>query len=110
MSSAGVCAWPISFSFAFHRLSCAGDPYPLCRRKRPCIKRGDSCEPESAFGYRRCDAGTGQRMAELAWLGIVRHGESTGNVAALQAETARSEVIDLPQRDADVPLSETGRE
>jgi 2,3-bisphosphoglycerate-dependent phosphoglycerate mutase len=49
-------------------------------------------------------------MAELEWLGIVRHGESTGNVAASQAETGGLEMIDIPERDADVPLSETGRE
>jgi len=49
-------------------------------------------------------------MAELDWLGIVRHGESTGNVAAAAAETGRLELIDIPQRDADVPLSDTGSE
>jgi broad specificity phosphatase PhoE len=43
-------------------------------------------------------------------LGIVRHGESTGNVAAAAAETGRLEQIDIPERDADVPLSDTGRE
>ncbi|GAA0912333.1 histidine phosphatase family protein [Virgisporangium ochraceum] len=49
-------------------------------------------------------------MAELSWLGIVRHGESTGNLAAAAAETGRLEEIDIPERDADVPLSDTGRE
>ena len=49
-------------------------------------------------------------MAELSWLGVVRHGESTGNVAAAAAETGRLEQIDIPERDADVPLSDTGRE
>jgi 2,3-bisphosphoglycerate-dependent phosphoglycerate mutase len=49
-------------------------------------------------------------MAELDWLLVVRHGESTGNVAALRAETAGLEIIDIPERDADVPLSRTGRE
>lgn len=49
-------------------------------------------------------------MAELDWLGVVRHGESTGNVAATAAETAGIELIDIPERDADVPLSDTGRE
>jgi broad specificity phosphatase PhoE len=49
-------------------------------------------------------------MAELDWLGVVRHGESTGNVAATAAETAGIEQIDIPERDADVPLSGTGRE
>jgi broad specificity phosphatase PhoE len=49
-------------------------------------------------------------MAELQWLGIVRHGESIGNVAATKAETDRVELIDILERDADVPLSQTGRE
>ncbi|HET9873228.1 MAG TPA: histidine phosphatase family protein [Propionibacteriaceae bacterium] len=39
---------------------------------------------------------------------LVRHGESTGNVAAAQAYTDRAEVIDIGLRDADVPLSEPG--
>jgi 2,3-bisphosphoglycerate-dependent phosphoglycerate mutase len=49
-------------------------------------------------------------MAELRWLGYVRHGESTGNLAAARAEADGLEVIDIPERDADVPLSDTGRE
>lgn len=49
-------------------------------------------------------------MAELDWLGVVRHGESTGNVAATAAETAGTDLIDIPERDADVPLSETGED
>jgi len=49
-------------------------------------------------------------MTELGWLGVLRHGESTGNVSAYQAETSGLEVIDIPERDADVPLSSTGRE
>jgi probable phosphoglycerate mutase len=49
-------------------------------------------------------------MAELDWLGVIRHGESTGNVAAEAAERAGAEVIDIAERDADVPLSDTGRE
>ncbi|RKN40624.1 histidine phosphatase family protein [Micromonospora endolithica] len=49
-------------------------------------------------------------MAEMATLWIVRHGESTANVAASAAEAAGSELIDLSHRDADVPLSDTGRE
>src|SRR3954469_13229262 len=49
-------------------------------------------------------------MAELDWLGVVRHGESTGNVIATAAERDGVELIDIPERDADVPLSDTGRE
>lgn len=46
----------------------------------------------------------------MEYLWLVRHGESIGNVAATRAEEAGGEVIDLDVRDADVPLSETGRE
>ncbi|MFG3684702.1 histidine phosphatase family protein [Micromonospora sp. NPDC047740] len=50
-------------------------------------------------------------MAELAALWIVRHGESTANVAASRAEAAGAELTGLTQhRDADVPLSPTGQE
>jgi probable phosphoglycerate mutase len=49
-------------------------------------------------------------MGELDWLGVIRHGESTGNRAAQDAETAGAEAIDIPERDADVPLSDTGRD
>jgi len=41
---------------------------------------------------------------------LVRHGESTGNVARRAALRADAEVIDIPERDPDVPLSEHGRE
>jgi probable phosphoglycerate mutase len=41
---------------------------------------------------------------------LVRHGESTANVAATAAEAAGSETIDVAERDADVPLSEKGIE
>lgn len=49
-------------------------------------------------------------MAQLQWLGVIRHGQSTGNVIAAEAEAAGAEAIEIPQRDADVPLSPTGRE
>jgi broad specificity phosphatase PhoE len=49
-------------------------------------------------------------MAELQWVGIVRHGQSTGNVIAEKAERDGLEEIPIPERDADVPLSGTGRE
>lgn len=41
---------------------------------------------------------------------LVRHGESAGNVAAAQAAENGAELIEVPSRDADVELSETGRE
>lgn len=49
-------------------------------------------------------------MEQLEWLAVVRHGLSTGNVSAQQAETGGAEIIDIPERDADVPLSDLGRE
>jgi broad specificity phosphatase PhoE len=41
-------------------------------------------------------------------LTLVRHGESVGNVAASAAAASGAEVIDVGQRDADVPLTDTG--
>lgn len=41
---------------------------------------------------------------------LIRHGESMGNAAAAAANAARSEVIVIDQRDADVPLSPVGLE
>ncbi|WP_120338507.1 histidine phosphatase family protein [Cryobacterium soli] len=41
---------------------------------------------------------------------LVRHGESAANVAASAAEAAGAEIIDMPVRDADVPLTTTGTE
>ncbi|MFI7436273.1 histidine phosphatase family protein [Micromonospora haikouensis] len=49
-------------------------------------------------------------MAELAALWVVRHGESTANVAATEAESTGAELIALAHRDADVPLSPTGEQ
>ena len=49
-------------------------------------------------------------MEQLDWLTVVRHGLSTGNVIAEKAETGGAEQIDIPERDADVPLAPTGRE
>lgn len=40
---------------------------------------------------------------------LVRHGESAGNVAREAAEEAAAEVIEVGQRDADVPLSALGQ-
>ncbi|WP_420365617.1 histidine phosphatase family protein [Curtobacterium sp. L3-7] len=39
---------------------------------------------------------------------LVRHGESTANVAAAQADAAGADVIEVEHRDADVPLSLLG--
>lgn len=45
----------------------------------------------------------------VAALWVVRHGQSTGNVARDRAERSGATTIDIDVRDADVPLSETGR-
>lgn len=49
-------------------------------------------------------------MEHLDWLAVVRHGLSTGNVTAQEAESGGAEIIEIPERDADVPLSDIGRE
>ena len=57
----------------------------------------------------RATRGNGQRR--VGWpsaLWIVRHGQSAGNAAAARAEAAASEIIDIAERDADVPLSSLG--
>lgn len=46
------------------------------------------------------------RTPQFLWL--VRHGESTANVARHKAETEGLLTIDFPEREADVPLSELG--
>jgi broad specificity phosphatase PhoE len=43
-------------------------------------------------------------------LTLIRHGESIGNVARERAESSGLPVIDIAQRDMDVPLSPRGRE
>ncbi|MGI8332366.1 histidine phosphatase family protein [Actinomadura scrupuli] len=48
-------------------------------------------------------------MLRLESLIMVRHGESTGNVARAAAMDTGLEEMDIPQRDADVPLSDNGR-
>jgi probable phosphoglycerate mutase len=47
---------------------------------------------------------------DFAWLGIVRHGQSVGNEAADRAEATGSHHIDIDRPDAEVPLTEKGRE
>jgi broad specificity phosphatase PhoE len=41
---------------------------------------------------------------------LIRHGESIGNVANDRAHEEQADVLDLDLRDADVPLSDNGRE
>jgi broad specificity phosphatase PhoE len=49
-----------------------------------------------------------QRWPDVLWL--VRHGESAGNVARDRAEAAGLAMIDIADRDMDVPLSARGAE
>ena len=54
------------------------------------------------------DAGMERRWPEAVWL--VRHGESSGNVARDRAEASGAAMIDIAERDMDVPLSPAGEE
>jgi broad specificity phosphatase PhoE len=58
----------------------------------------------------RQTTGPGGGVPGVAQLLLVRHGESQGNVAATLAHDAGEHVIPVPARDADVELSDTGRE
>jgi broad specificity phosphatase PhoE len=48
-------------------------------------------------------------VSALEWLAMARHGESIGNVAWRAAEVDQLDEIEIGLRDADVPLSGTGR-
>jgi broad specificity phosphatase PhoE len=61
-------------------------------------------------GLARADRAIEALVEELKWLAVVRHGQSTGNRAAAAAEAGGAEVIEIAERDADVPLSEIGRD
>ncbi|GAA4308770.1 histidine phosphatase family protein [Actinomadura luteofluorescens] len=45
----------------------------------------------------------------LRWLTLTRHGESTGNLAFQAVLGTDAEEADISERDADIPLSDTGR-
>ena len=47
-------------------------------------------------------------MGWPASIWVVRHGESAGNIARDEAESAAAQIIDIDQRDVDVPLSDLG--
>lgn len=49
------------------------------------------------------------RMRNLESLLLVRHGESTGNLARAAAYSADLPEYEIPERDADIPLTSTGR-
>lgn len=46
---------------------------------------------------------------DLAWLGVLRHGESTGNVAAARAEATGADALDIDTPDHATGLTEHGR-
>jgi broad specificity phosphatase PhoE len=48
-----------------------------------------------------------QKWPQQLWL--VRHGQSAGNVARDAAEASKQFLIDIADRDVDVPLSELGQ-
>ena len=48
-------------------------------------------------------------MNDVQWIGAVRHGESTANVAAKDAARNGLDLIEMAEREADVPLSPLGR-
>ncbi|WP_026404660.1 histidine phosphatase family protein [Actinomadura rifamycini] len=48
-------------------------------------------------------------VTALQWLNLTRHGESTGNLAHRDAERAGAEDAGIPERDADIPLTDRGR-
>src|SRR4051794_15230661 len=48
-----------------------------------------------------------KRWPQTLW--VVRHGQSAGNVARDAAEAAGLPMIEIAERDIDVPLSELGR-
>lgn len=48
-------------------------------------------------------------MDDELWIGAVRHGQSTANVAAQDAARDGLDLIEIAQREADVPLSDLGR-
>ena len=54
------------------------------------------------------DVGLEQKWPQQLW--IVRHGQSAGNVARDMAEAARLSLIDIAERDIDVPLSPLGEQ
>lgn len=48
-------------------------------------------------------------VRSLQWLNLTRHGESTGNLAYQAVQGTDAEEAGIPERDADVPLTGTGR-
>ncbi len=49
-------------------------------------------------------------MEEFAWLGVVRHGQSVGNLAADRAEATAGHFVEVDQPDSEVPLTALGEQ
>lgn len=49
-----------------------------------------------------------QKWPDTIW--VVRHGQSAGNIARVEAETAKLPLVDIATRDVDVPLSPLGEQ
>jgi probable phosphoglycerate mutase len=49
-------------------------------------------------------------MKDELWIGVVRHGESTANAASASATREGLDLIDVAESEADVPLSDLGRQ
>src|SRR5436190_15276964 len=79
----------------------AGTRFPSCTR------RGRGMDREGV-GYSSRVVRDGDRWPQS--LQLVRHGESCGNVARDSAESAGLPMIDIAERDMDVPLSNRGRD
>jgi broad specificity phosphatase PhoE len=70
---------------------------------------GRPAELDSRRGFAGAVVGATVPDMGVSRLWLVRHGESVANVAAAEAESGGLDVIDARFRDADVPLSSTGR-
>ncbi len=46
----------------------------------------------------------------MLWLGVLRHGQSLGNVAAERAEASGAQIVDIAVPDSEVPLSALGEQ
>jgi broad specificity phosphatase PhoE len=105
-------------------ISCRVD-YPDCRTFISMVESTGAKangKPKTGTGYtnekhasakvgRNRFRGGGHDVMEQKWpytLWIVRHGQSAGNIARIEAEAAGLHTIDITMRDVDVPLSPLG--
>lgn len=68
-----------------------------------------STDPRRLARYGLAAKGMQFGMDQDLWIGAVRHGESTANIAATAAARDGLDRIDVAEREADVPLSDLGR-